>query len=464
MAYTKRENIRYKKEFNASKMINDHVYERINYYPEDHLVHYILFELHLRLEEFEELYLKCYKYISDTFHELKYFPFNGYQELNKYAIQFDNFGYDLFEITKYIYQELCTIACISVNIPYYYKSEFVLENIFTENSTLYTPAQPNKLQINNDPFTCNYYNLDGSGYTKEYKSFLDNFNIYRFRRNVPINKHFIKNNSLNVNIFLSPADRENNNQIEQIHNLIKKISNTKNDELKTFVNLKRIDIITHLYIYDLTKKDIPNSKIIEYTKEYIKKQTDFIMYTQINKAKETMVILKNILRYINILINLLLNNEQIKTTHIINFVKLNQSLINDLNNIKLLTYNQLPLINDFVSNYQNFNQIIDEKYIQLQTSKAQEFIELNPEDEDYWTNNYNKINIDIVNFNFKDIFSSFNYNVEIKKLEKIEKNIDSLKKDYTKKFNSLKSKFNTIKSETLTKYSNTIETLVSKLQ
>lgn len=451
MAYTKRKKTEYKKIFNDSPKFDDYVYQRMHFYKEETFIHYILLEFYLRIENFKTIYKECYKNISDEFETSKSFPLNGYQELKKYSNEFQKYGYDIFEITKYIHQELCLKNIIQPENPYLKKEEFSLKNIFNENSISYTPSQ-NKIQIIDNPFTKGTKNKDGSD-TQEYKNFIEEFNIYRFNYDIPTNKHFLKDNSINVNLFLSPLDKENDIQIKHLYNLIKEFNDNNMDEYKSFCKLSKIEIIMHFYVYDLSKKKIPSSKIKDFTKNYVT-SNDFI--ERIKHAETKIDAITNKLEDIKSKISKLIEKETNSTKDIIDLENDINQIIDGLLDIKLLCYNQLKRIDKFIFMYEDILATIDRKYNELQVSEAKELIKKNPEEEDYWTNNYDKIYFDNVKLNFKSIFSLFDYdNGKV-----LKSNIIALENIYKKNIDTFKSKFETIKIETINKYIKNIESIL----
>jgi hypothetical protein len=74
--------------------------------------------------------------------------------------------------------------------------------------------------------------------------------------------------------------------------------------------------------------------------------------------------------------------------------------------------------------------------------------------------NYQIIYLDTVEFDFNKIFSSFNYNTEIKKIKEFKKHIETLEKNYKNNIEAFKDKFKNIKRVTIDKYINTMKDII----
>lgn len=465
MGYTKRTIRNFERHFEESKKLNDYTYQKINYYNEESFTHYILLEFYLRIDDFKELYDECYKHIEKDFRTSKKFTLGGYKELNDKASKFSKYGYDIFDITLHIYQELCIKNIINPKNMYTTDSGFISTNIFYENSTL-SIATKDKLQIKYDSFEQEIYEKDGSGYTKEFNEFYKKFEIYKFNYNAPINKHFIEKNSINLNFFLSPSDKDNTYQIEHLYKLIKDLNKDNNDEIKTFCKLSKIDIITYFYVYDLNIKNIKSSKIKEHTQKYMESIDidEFIdkheLIDRIKQTHEKIEMMSNILVTIKSKISNYSQNKSNKTTDIIDILKDFNDLINIILDIKFICYNQLNGIDDFILRYQNIINVINKIYDKLQANNDIEYIDKTQNNEDSISDNYQRIYFDTIESDFNKIFSSFNYDSEIKKIKILNKHIETLEKNYKNNIEAFKDKFKNIKRVTIDKYINTMKNIV----
>lgn len=447
--------------FKESKKLHDYTYQKIKYYNEKSFTHSILLELYLRIDDFKKLYEVCYKHIEKDFSTSKKFPLGGYKELNDKASDFLKYGYDILVIIRHIQQELCIKNIINPKIVNTPDSGFISENIFYENSTL-SIATKDKLQIKYDSFDQEIFEKDGSGYTKEFNEFYKKFEIYKFNYNAPINKHFIEKNSINLNLFLSPSDKDNTYQIEHLYKLIKDL-NKDNNEFKTFCKLSKIDIITHFYVYDLYKKNIKSSKIKEHTQMYLKSIDKHEFIDRIKQTYEKIEIISNILVTIKSKISIYSQNKSNKTTDIFDIQKDFNDLINIILDIQLICYNQLNGIDDLILKYQNIINMINKLYEELQVNRAFEYIDEIPNDHDYMIDNYQSIHFDTVDFDLNKIFSSFNYDNERRKINTLRKHIKITEKNYINEIEAFKERFENIKRVTIDKYINTVKNIFENL-
>lgn len=298
MAYTKLEKIRFNKLYKSSLKIDDDLYLRIiNYKPEE-LTNNIFFELHLRIDEFKELYDKYYLYINDQISAKGHVSISCMKTLS-YEDIFKKYGYNLGDIKIYI---MNSISLVKKQIKYKKENLYISDASSPNEYDFYRKNKKTDLE------------------KKEYDLYMSDFDIYSYEYFVPTSKYFNSQNSINVNIMLNPKESTNILQLENILNLIREKNDVETNISKLLL-MSQIKISLCFYIYDLNKQGIPESFIKEFTKIYIdnKEQLFKNNTAEIKSNKE----INNIITEYN-------KFEKIKITTITKYIEIITNSISDI--------------------------------------------------------------------------------------------------------------------------------------
>ena len=472
MAYTKIQKNKYKKHFIKSTMVDSHIYKRLLHYDTLDYSNAVILELHLRNKIFKKVYEISYRYILQHFKKNKKFPFNGYQKLNKYQALFSKYGYCIFDITRFIYSEICVVNVTLENSPYNkLQSNFEKSNIYETNSSIQRPFNSDILYIKNSEFNKNIFSNTGeSQYTVEYDQFISKFDIYKYNFKVPTNHFYMNKNSINVNIFLHETDDANQEQLERILQLIKQKKNNTINTVHKLIKMNSMKLINLLYMFDQVSnkmgdgKTIAVSQIQELTIKYLNRRIEGLKSFKQHKVLKTINALKRVSSKLVFVINKLNGNNDIDIKTYFRFFYLNKKLIKTAEEFQLVSILKTNSnLANIINMHTDFQKQIDKQIEKEQLKETFLLIEKDPDNEIYYQNNYREIKIPLSSIDFKNIFSTYNQNEQSNQIKRIESILNTHNNQLIKYFNEKKSGLANHKTETLNKYINNIKECLKEL-